>query len=167
MKVMHRESDVGLKLIGYQCTDQFFMLVSEYCEAGDMDHFLYEDPDLAVILEAFLQLVIGLDFMHRKGIVHRDLKPCNVFVTRQRTPRGLVDTTYYSRMLRGLFDDPGFADSRAKCGFAIKIGDFGLARFTQQDGVSTGKVGTERYMAPEVRSGKRQPRDRLANHVVG
>lgn len=112
--------------------------------------------DLAVILEAFLQLVIGLDCMHRKGIVHRDLKPCDVFVTRQRTPRGLVDTTYYSRMLRGLFDDPGFADSRAKCGFAIKIGDFGLARFTQQDGqVSTGKVGTERYMAPEVRSGKR------------
>ncbi len=47
----------------------------------------------------FMQILIGLDYLHAKGIVHRDLKPANILIEK------LSETTSI-----------------------LKIGDFGISK---------------------------------------
>ena len=61
-------------------------IVMEYIDGGDLasyiadrnTRFLTED----VILRIFIQIVLGLRYIHEHKIVHRDLKPQNIFITR-------------------------------------------------------------------------------------
>ena len=76
------------------------------------------------------QVLDALTAAHERGIVHRDLKPDNIF----------------------LCDRPGG-------GFIVKLLDFGIAKFTDEDlrtaHTRTGlPMGTPHYMAPEQCRGK-------------
>ncbi|XP_049885543.1 eukaryotic translation initiation factor 2-alpha kinase-like [Pectinophora gossypiella] len=85
------------------------------------------------VRQLFSQIVSAVEYVHRAGLMHRDLKPSNI-----------------------LFAPDG----------RVKVGDFGLAT-TMGDGqdasadraavphVHTSQVGTELYMSPEQRSGKK------------
>ena len=66
------------------------------------------------------QLLAGLSAAHEAGVIHRDLKPENIIVT--------TDTEHSVQ---------------------VKILDFGIARAIRSDILSTGPMGTTRYMAPE------------------
>ena len=70
------------------------------------------------------EMLSGLNYIHDQGIIHRDLKPENIFITKEGT---------------------------------IKIGDFGLStRRPDLDDESrklTGDIGSDLYMAPEVKNG--------------
>ena len=70
------------------------------------------------------EMLSGLNYIHGQGIIHRDLKPENIFITNEGT---------------------------------IKIGDFGLStRRPDHDDESrklTGDIGSDLYMAPEVKNG--------------
>lgn len=58
----------------------------EYCPGGDLGSVLsdiqkkgeYLDEDL--IWKLFFQLILALNYCHRKKILHRDLKPANIFI---------------------------------------------------------------------------------------
>jgi calcium/calmodulin-dependent protein kinase I len=63
----------------------------------------------------------ALIYCHDMGIVHRDIKPENL-----------------------LFSSKDYATAQ------IKISDFGLARFLQEDNLATTTCGTPGYVAPEV-----------------
>ena len=63
----------------------------------------------------------ALIYCHSMGIVHRDIKPENL-----------------------LFSNKDFSKA------TIKISDFGLARFLQEDKFATTTCGTPGYVAPEV-----------------
>jgi len=73
-----------------------------------------------------MQVLAGLEHVHRHGVVHRDLKPDNIFVTRDANGREL-----------------------------LKIVDFGIARVIEpspSDSLRTkigAVVGTPAYMSPE------------------
>jgi len=77
-----------------------------------------------------LQVCEALHAAHRKGIVHRDLKPDNVYLITHKGKKNFV-----------------------------KVVDFGIARVSDDAGVSTGKtqtgmvMGTPAYMSPEQGSG--------------
>ncbi|KAH9934067.1 kinase-like domain-containing protein, partial [Epithele typhae] len=65
-------------------TDNYFYLVLELCDGGDLfsricEVHMYEDNE-ALVRTAFLSLVDAVIEMHATGIAHRDLKPENILV---------------------------------------------------------------------------------------
>ena len=77
----------------------------------------------SVALPAICAVLDALSYAHGKGVLHRDVKPANVLLT----DRGL--------------DAPD----------SVKLGDFGIASFTDERGVhATGLVGSPAYMPPEL-----------------
>ncbi|TNM94585.1 hypothetical protein fugu_017344 [Takifugu bimaculatus] len=106
-------------------------LVMEYCDGGDLNHFLLSRlPDNQNNHAVVRQLCSAVAFLHSLGITHRDLKPDNVLVC--VTSKGPV----------------------------VKVADFGLSKMspgvsegelTRQHFSST--CGSDFYMAPEVWGG--------------
>jgi len=92
------------------------------------------NPDAPVTLEVagpiVLQICEALQATHDRGIIHRDLKPDNVYLTVHKGKKNFV-----------------------------KVVDFGIARVTDDSGLSTGKtqtgmvMGTPAYMSPEQAGG--------------
>ncbi|TRY99794.1 hypothetical protein DNTS_014868 [Danionella cerebrum] len=61
-------------------------LVMEYCEGGDLSHYiLSRPPDAECNHAVVLQLCSAIAFLHEHGIVHRDIKPDNVLVCLTKT----------------------------------------------------------------------------------
>lgn len=62
-------------------------IVMEYAENGDLQKYLerrkIENRPLSEeqVIEWFIQLLLGLKYIHEKKIVHRDLKPDNIFIS--------------------------------------------------------------------------------------
>ncbi|KAM4705107.1 serine/threonine-protein kinase Nek11 [Rhinophrynus dorsalis] len=63
-----------------------FCIITEYCEGRDLDCKIQEFkkngeviPECQVI-EWFIQLVLGVSYMHERRILHRDLKAKNIFL---------------------------------------------------------------------------------------
>ena len=77
--------------------------------------------------EVFLQLALGLEFIHSKNLIHRDIKPENVLIS--------VDT------------------NRPDIKVTMKWADFGLSRAVNERGtypMSSGVKGTRNWYAPEL-----------------
>ncbi|XP_039593313.1 serine/threonine-protein kinase Nek11 [Polypterus senegalus] len=63
-----------------------FCIITEYCEGRDLDCKVEECKEAgrtfpeAQIIEWFIQLLLGVHYMHARRILHRDLKTKNVFL---------------------------------------------------------------------------------------
>ncbi|XP_061320549.1 serine/threonine-protein kinase Nek11 isoform X1 [Pezoporus flaviventris] len=63
-----------------------FCIITEYCEGGDLDFKIQEYKESGKIfaqrqiLEWFIQLLLGVNYMHERRILHRDLKAKNIFL---------------------------------------------------------------------------------------
>ncbi|NWI91188.1 NEK11 kinase, partial [Pitta sordida] len=63
-----------------------FCIITEYCEGGDLDYKIQEYRDSGKIFTPsqvigwFIQLLLGVNYMHERRILHRDLKAKNVFL---------------------------------------------------------------------------------------
>nr|CAH8869174.1 unnamed protein product [Trichobilharzia regenti] len=100
-----------------------FCLVAEYCEGGDLTHYLKgvkengEHIDEKLVGKWLVQIILATSFIHKNKILHRDLKSSNIFLKNGN----------------------------------IKIGDFGISRLlTTTNELATTFIGTPYYMSPEV-----------------
>uniref|UniRef100_A0A4X1V4R1 Serine/threonine-protein kinase Nek11 n=1 Tax=Sus scrofa TaxID=9823 RepID=A0A4X1V4R1_PIG len=63
-----------------------FCIITEYCEGRDLDYKIQEYKEAgrtfpeSQIIEWFIQLLLGVDYMHERRILHRDLKSKNIFL---------------------------------------------------------------------------------------
>ncbi|XP_068944493.1 serine/threonine-protein kinase Nek11 [Petaurus breviceps papuanus] len=63
-----------------------FCIITEYCEGRDLDCKIQEYREAGntfpenQIMEWFIQLLLGVDYMHERRILHRDLKSKNIFL---------------------------------------------------------------------------------------
>jgi serine/threonine protein kinase len=72
----------------------------------------------------FLQILEGVNYLHKRNVIHRDLKPANILLKKHKQK-----------------------------GFYVKIADFGLMATHKYSGQShTADRGTIKYMAPEAES---------------
>ena len=101
-------------------------LVMEYCEGGDLFDFIINSPegklDDKTTIDIITQILDAINYLHNEvKICHRDLKPENCLIKVKNTKKPLV-----------------------------KIIDFGTAHFIDKNNRITGKIGTLKYMAPEI-----------------
>ena len=110
-----------ISLVGICQDNEFYYIVQEYCESGDMVNYLANKSNKLLKKDAacyFYQLIKGVDYIHSLGIAHRDLKPDNLLLT---------------------------ADYR------LKICDFGISNFFNQKSIlSKSFLGTRPYASPEI-----------------
>lgn len=113
-----------LKLIDFIEDTANFYLITEFCEGGDLSHFIiqnrYLSDDFAKLI--FRQVIEGLAYLESQGIAHRDVKPENLIIASDGQVR-ICDF-----------------------GFAIDVCD-PIPEFS-------GKCGTIGYVAPEIVSGQ-------------
>ena len=126
-------------------------LVMEYVDGQDVAQLLsrYGRPPLGLACEIIRQAALGLQYAHEHGMVHRDIKPANLMVANARAQRDRQDIAFAGgSMKQGWPEAP-----------LVKILDFGLARLSATEGVSSGCgetltregyiVGTPEFMSPE------------------
>lgn len=62
-----------------------FYIMMEYASKGSLHEFILKSrPNLLepqVVVNLFVQILMGLNHIHMKKIIHRDLKPQNIFLT--------------------------------------------------------------------------------------
>ena len=64
-------------------------IIMEYCDNGDLNTFIQNQKKLKKYLPEkdiwnfFIQISLGLAYIHSKKILHRDLKPMNIFLTKK------------------------------------------------------------------------------------
>ncbi|CAI7834891.1 unnamed protein product [Closterium sp. NIES-53] len=105
-------------------------LVMELCKGGDLFDFIQSAPKGRLndrhAASVMRQLLGALHHCHSLGVLHRDVKPENIL----------------------LCDRMPHQTSNGEVG--IKLSDFGVAGFLNDDGVCTDSAGTSEYMAPEM-----------------
>lgn len=117
--------------------DQNNYLITEYVDGNDLREALKsrtgvpgQRPSRPMseeqLLFIFVQMCLGLEYLHRNNILHRDLKPANILLSKKWIAK---------------LADFGFAKSFGK---------------DVDANVSTTSLGTPYYMAPEILNGKRR-----------
>lgn len=102
---------------------------------------------LQMSLQIFLEILDGVEYLHRLGMVHRDLKPSNIFMSIQSKPSHKhLDLGACSQCRRR-------SNPTSRPHLNLRIGDFGLvAEIARPDSATlaspTKAVGTELYRPP-------------------
>ena len=66
-------------------------IVMEHCEGGDLNNYLKVQMGRPMnetkIWSFFIQMCIGLNYLHANKILHRDIKAMNIFLTKDEILR--------------------------------------------------------------------------------
>nr|DBA16917.1 TPA: hypothetical protein GDO54_002444 [Pyxicephalus adspersus] len=75
-----------VRYLGSFLENEDFCIITEYCEGGDLHDHLHQlkDKGLALseghVVEWFIQLLLGVNYLHERLVMHRDLKTKNIFL---------------------------------------------------------------------------------------
>lgn len=137
LQLFNHEHVVKLKDI--KATDNHYYLIFEFCNGGDLANYRKLKGgrvDHTMVRYLLRQITSGLDALYTKKAIHRDIKLSNILLS-------------YPDLASKTNDQP-----------IVKIGDFGFARLTSQEGEPEDHsaedsqimsiVGTPLHMAPEL-----------------
>ena len=101
---------------------KYLYIVTELVKGGELyDEILskgrFIEKNAAILVR---ELLLTLNYLHKKGIIHRDLKPENIMLEESKDFQN------------------------------IKVIDFGTAAMIQDGDKLTDRIGTPYYIAPEV-----------------
>ena len=108
-------------------TKNSYILITEYCEGGELFDQVKNQLSETQIAVIFRQLLSGLAYLHSNNIVHRDLKLENILIHEKERSKTTGEDL-----------------------FNIKIIDFGTARIFDKNKKPQSIVGSSYYIAPEV-----------------
>ncbi|KAM8945953.1 serine/threonine-protein kinase Nek11-like [Pelodytes ibericus] len=66
--------------------EEDFCIITEYCEGGDLQGVIQQQTEKGQafpeghVLEWFIQLLLGVNYLHERLVLHRDLKTKNIFL---------------------------------------------------------------------------------------
>ena len=84
MKSLNHPNIVGYKA-SFKDNGRLYIAM-EYIDGGDLAKFIADRKTRLLseeqVLNIFVQIIVGLKYIHDRKIVHRDLKPQNIFLTR-------------------------------------------------------------------------------------
>ena len=116
-----------VRIIESYNTKDSYVLVTEYCEGGELYDQVRNQLSETQIAVIFKQLLSGLAYLHSHNIVHRDLKLENILIQEIEKSKTTGEDL-----------------------FNIKIIDFGTARIFDNKTKPQSIVGSSYYIAPEV-----------------
>ncbi|KAG2499684.1 hypothetical protein HYH03_002619 [Edaphochlamys debaryana] len=121
------------KRLGLTADRRYIYLMMEYADSGDLFKYVQQRGRLPEgdARWFFQQIILALDYCHRRGVVNRDLKLENL----------LLKSAAEAPPPPGQLEDPR--------NLHIKVADFGLCK-TAVTSLPKSRVGTLYYMAPEV-----------------
>jgi serine/threonine protein kinase len=109
----------------FESNDHTF-IVMELMSGGSLASRLFDAKknylDEGSVRGIAYQLLLALEYLHFENVIHRDIKPANILMASDKK-----------------FDN------------RVKLADFGLSTLVSGSMLALSKVGTENYMAPEVR----------------
>ena len=108
-------------------TKNSYILITEYCEGGELFDQVKNQLSETQIAVIFKQILSGLAYLHSNNIVHRDLKLENILIHEIEKSKTTGEEL-----------------------FNIKIIDFGTARIFDKKRNPQSIVGSSYYIAPEV-----------------
>lgn len=119
--------------------DQYY-IASEFIDGKALAEFVrgLSPQDM---IPFFVQVLDGLDYIHRSGLVHLDIKSENILVMEDKTQKG--------------------QNCEGQCSNRVKIIDFGIAM--QRDEYGGEFIGSVSTMAPEVVLGRKEDVDSRAD----
>ncbi|KAF7726468.1 hypothetical protein EC973_008703 [Apophysomyces ossiformis] len=139
-----------VQLIEFSESDDYYFLVLELCEGGELFHQIvkltYFSENLA--RHVIVQLAESVRFLHEQcGVVHRDIKPENILFE----PIPIIPSDKPVR----LFDEDKVDEGVFQPGIGgggignVKLADFGLSKVIWDNSTLT-PCGTVGYTAPEI-----------------
>ncbi|XP_063801579.1 serine/threonine-protein kinase Nek11-like isoform X2 [Pseudophryne corroboree] len=75
-----------VQFLGSFLENDDFCIVTEYCEGGDLHCHIQKQRDRGLafteghVMEWFIQLLLGVNYLHERSVMHRDLKTKNIFL---------------------------------------------------------------------------------------
>nr|CAD7403050.1 unnamed protein product [Timema poppensis] len=101
-------------------------IILEAMDGGDLQNIILPNVGLneSEVKFYFYQIVLAVQYLHEKGIIHRDLKPSNILMA--------------SEKMKSI----------------VKVTDFGLSKFINEETLATTYCGSPHYVAPEILQNK-------------
>ena len=80
-----------VKYYDYFIENKTLHILMEYCERGDLNKHIKAQAGRPMpeqrIWKFFIQICMGLEYLHSKKVLHRDIKSMNVFLTKDDSVR--------------------------------------------------------------------------------